>query len=227
MDERVSVELISALADCWSAIRANHPGVPGVVLLPAPAPRGNLGVLGHFAPIRWKAKKERSLMHEVVVVAEHLDRGSADIFETLLHEAAHALNHERGIHDCSPTSQYHNQKFKEAAEELGLTVEKVPHYGYAYTTLRSETRDHYAEVIANLGDALVHRQKPVAILVPRAPPVGDETPTEDEGGDDTNKPEGRSRKATCACPHIIRVSKKVMAATVIRCDTCGAPFRTE
>ena len=41
---------------------------------------------------------------------------------------------------------------------------------------------------------------------------------------DTN-PQGRSRKATCACPFIIRVSRKTIESTVIRCESCGEPFR--
>lgn len=228
MDERVSVHLISALADCWSAIRTRHPGVPGVVILPAPAQRGRLNVLGHFAPVRWKTRRASDdLLHEVVVVAEHLDRTADDIFETLVHEAAHALNFARGIHDCSPTSQYHNSRFKETAEELGLEVAKVPNYGWAYTALAEGTKAYYSDVIAALDLTLVHRRKPtLVVVVPTTPPVGGETPTRSEGeGDDART--GRSRKATCVCapPYIIRVSKKVMDATVIRCDTCGGPFQ--
>lgn len=229
MDERVSVHLISALADCWTAIRGRHPGVPGVVILPAPAQRGRLNVLGHFAPVRWKTRRASDdLLHEVVVVAEHLDRTAEDIFETLVHEAAHALNFARGVHDCSPTSQYHNAKFKETAEELGLEVAKVPNYGWAYTVLAEGTKAYYGDAISALETTLVHRRKPaLVILVPSTPPaVGGETPTGGDGDDDEARP-GRNRKATCACapPYIIRVSKKVMDATVIRCDTCGGSFQ--
>jgi hypothetical protein len=226
MDEQTSVQLISAMAACWTAIRERHSDVPGVVLLPAPAQRGRMNVLGHFAPIRWKTKTADDVMlHEVVVVAEHLDRSAEDIFETLLHEAAHALNFARGIFDCSPTSQYHNGKFKNAAEELGLEVVKVPHYGWAYTTLQEETRCVYAAVIAELDATLVHRRKPVIIIVPPSdPPAGGKTPTTGTDPEDASTPSSRSRKATCSCPHIIRVSKKVMETTTIRCESCGQPF---
>jgi hypothetical protein len=229
MDERISVHLISALADCWSAIRARHAEVPGVVILPAPAQRGRLNVLGHFAPIRWKTRRaEDQLLHEVVVVAEHLDRTAEDIFETLVHEAAHALNFGRGIHDCSPTSQYHNSKFKVAAEELGLEVTKVPNYGWAYTVLAEGTKAYYAEVVVALEQTLVHRRKPALSVVPiSGPPGGGQTPTGTENDAEGDESQGRSRKATCGCtpPYIIRVSKKVIGATVIRCDTCGQPFQ--
>ncbi len=229
MDERTSVLLISALADCWTAIRARHPGVPGVVILPAPAQRGRLNVLGHFAPIRWKTRKAAdSLFHEVVVVAEHLDRTAEDVFETLVHEAAHAMNFDRGIHDCSPTSQYHNTRFKEAAEELGLEVAKVSNYGWAYTVLADGTKAFYGDIIAALGETLVHRRKPVLVVAPptTGPPTGGQAPTA-TGDEEDPTPPGRSRKATCACepPYIIRVSKKVIDATVVRCDTCGQSFQ--
>jgi hypothetical protein len=220
MDEQASVRLITALSAAWSAIRARNPEVPPVVLLPAPAQRGRLNVLGHFAALRWQAKKQTGqFLHEVVVVAEHLDRGGDDIFETLLHEAAHSLCEERGVPHCS-RSQYHNRNFAAAAEELGLVVTQVQHYGFALTSLPEATALAYAQVIVDLDDALVHRRKPASV-VPPTPPDGGETPN---GGEDTT-PQGRSRKATCACPFIIRVSKKTIEATVIRCERCGETFR--
>ena len=153
MHERQSVVLIEALTRVWSRIRVHHPGVPGVMLLAAPSQRGDLSVLGHFAPLRWRHKTRGDTgYHEVVVVAEHLDRSAADIVETLIHEAAHALNFERKVHDCS-RSQYHNREFKAAAEELGLAVEQVPHYGFALTTLREDTRQRYDEDIKRIRPA--------------------------------------------------------------------------
>ena len=219
MHERTSVVLIEALTRIWSRIRVYHPEVPGVMLLAAPSPRGDLSVLGHFAPLRWRGKKqEGSHHHEVVVVAEHLDRNPADIVGTLIHEAAHALNFEKGISDCT-RSQYHNQHFKTAATVLGLTVEQVRHYGYAITRLTPETEARYHEDIQHLSDILIHRAKPVTTLGPA--PSGGNTP--EKGQED--KPTSRLRKATCPCSFIIRVAKSTMDQTVIRCDTCGDPFQ--
>lgn len=230
MDEQTSVALIQALAAIWSAIRARHPDVPGVVLLPAPAQRGKMNVLGHFAALRWVPRKEKGgLLHEVVVVAEHLNRSAEDITETLLHEAAHAMNFARNIHDCS-ASQYHNKKFMEAAQELGLEVVQVPHYGFALTSLPKTTAELYAAETRALEEVLVHRHH--AIRLPTKPPGttpggGTTKGGEDEGGNDDVGREGRSRKAVCACdpPFIIRVSKKTIEATVVRCESCGEPFR--
>lgn len=160
MDERTSLLLVSTLTHVWSAIRARHPEVPGVILLAAPATRGN--VLGHFAALRWRGRRQvDKQVHEVVVVAEHLDRPPEEVLGTLLHEAAHAVNFERGIKDCSK-NQYHNARFQEAAESLGLVVEKMPHYGWASTRLREETIALYREELALLAQVLVHRMRPTS-----------------------------------------------------------------
>jgi uncharacterized protein with HEPN domain len=212
------VALVAALARIWAKIREYHPEVPGVVILAAPNPHRATNVLGHFAALRWKAKATNATrLHEVVVVAEHLDRSAEDIAETLIHEAAHAMNFERQIPDCS-RSQYHNTKFKEAAETLGLTVARVPHYGFALTRLPDETAKRYWDEIQGLRDVLIHRHRPLS--VPTGPSTDDTTNTPD--GEDG--PRSRHLKATCACPFVIRVSKKTLTSTVIRCESCGDMF---
>lgn len=223
MDTTASIKLIMALTECWTAIQKHHPGVPDVVLLPAPSLTRRLNVLGHFAPLRWRPREQGgALLHEVVVVAEHLNRNAADIFETLLHEAAHAFNFDRGIRDCS-RSQYHNRKFKAAAEELGLEVVQVRHYGYALTTLAPATTELYKGVIKRLDSVLIHRRA----FRQKTKPPGDKPSGPGANGrqPDDPPPRTRSRKATCACGFIIRVSKKTIENTVIRCESCGVPFQ--
>lgn len=190
------------------------------MLLAAPSLRRDLSVLGHFAPLRWRHKEKDGMhYHEVVVVAEHLDRSPADIVETLLHESAHALNFARGIKDCT-RSQYHNRHFKAAAEEVGLTVEQVQHYGFAFTRLKPGTITRYEEDIKQLAEVLVHRAKPVATLIGGGGATGTNG---DEGNED--KPASRNRKATCGCPFIIRVAKATLDNTTIRCESCGEGFK--
>jgi hypothetical protein len=214
-----SLRLISALTALWNAIRERHASVPAVVLLPAPSLTRKMNVLGHFAPLRWKVTKanDQPWLHEVVVVAEHLDRGAEDILETLLHESAHAMNFARGIGDCS-RSQYHNERFKEAAEELGLEVQRIPNYGWARTSLAPGTAERYRVGVAELRAVLIHRHRKVVLA--GTTNGGTTTTPEDEGG-----PRSRHLKATCACPLVIRVSKKTLEKTTIRCESCDAPFR--
>jgi hypothetical protein len=146
-----------------------------------------------------------------------LDRGAEDVTETLLHEAAHAMNFERGIKDCT-ASQYHNRSFANAAQELGLNVSQVKHYGFAVTSLPEVTVGIYHEEIEHLREVLVHRRRNVAVRLGPGPSAQDDNKENDN-------PIPRSRKATCACPFIIRVSKKTINETTIRCDNCGEPFR--
>lgn len=226
MADATSVSLTVALAAVWSRIRVHHPEVPEVVLLPVPNPHGQRNVLGHFAALRWQPRSDGTAkrIHEVVVVAEHLDRTIEDIIATLLHEAAHALNFERGIRDCT-RSQYHNQKFKAAAEELGLEVTQVPHYGFALTTMPRLTADLYTVETAGLSVVLMHRK---ADLLPSERPNGgptNGTSDHDKTTDNDKDKGGRNKKAACTCPFNIRVSRKVMTTTVIRCETCGDAFQ--
>lgn len=223
MDENLSVALISALAEIWSTIQKHHPDVPPVVLLPAPAQRGRMNVLGHFAALRWRSKKEKGgNYHEVVVVAEHLNRSAESVTETLLHEAAHAMNFARGIKDCTK-SQYHNLRYKVAAEEVGLVVEQVRHYGWALTSMPVETVFRYRKEILALESVLVHRHTVRIAAATKGDKDGDD---EGDEGRDT-KPIGRLRKATCSCSpsFIIRVSRKTIEETTILCGSCGEPFR--
>jgi hypothetical protein len=216
-----SVRLIEALAAIWTKIREHHPDVPGVVLIAAPSTHRRMNVLGHFSALRWRGRGDKGdQLHEVVVVAEHLDRTPEDVCETLIHEAAHALNFARGIKDCS-ASQYHNKKFRDAAETLGLDVTKVPHYGYSLTKLLPATTTHYEQEISNLRSVLIHRRRPLLTVPPNGPEAEDDdsAPPDDEGPS-----RSRSLKATCACPFIIRVSRKTLSETTIRCESCGEAF---
>lgn len=221
MNAYAAVELTTALAKVWDAIRCQHPEVPSVVLLAAPNPHGHRGVLGHFAALRWQALSGAAgkHLHEVVVVAEHLNRSAEDVVGTLLHEAAHALNFERGVKDCS-RSQYHNQHFKAAAEEIGLSVDQVPHYGFARTAMLPVTAMRYASETAGLSVVLMHRRE---FALPSAPPGGGAGAT--PGSDAPAEKGGRYKKASCACPFNIRVARATMEATVIRCESCGEPFQ--
>ena len=76
---------------------------------------------GHHAPGRWNVAGEQ--LTEIMISGEGLRRTAREVLATLLHEAAHALAHARGIKDTSRQGRYHNTKFKKCAEEVGLAVE--------------------------------------------------------------------------------------------------------
>jgi hypothetical protein len=92
---------------------------------------------GWFSENSWSTR-EGELKSEIAIPPEHLDRSPEEITETLIHETAHAWNSARGIEDCS-SNQYHNKKFKETAESLGLVTEKTKK-GYGLTSLSEPLR---------------------------------------------------------------------------------------
>jgi hypothetical protein len=62
--------------------------------------------------------------YEINICAEHLARPFEQVAETLLHEMVHLYNLQIGVQDTSRGGTYHNKKYKEAAEQHGLTVGK-------------------------------------------------------------------------------------------------------
>src|SRR4051794_3091802 len=124
-----TAELVSALEAAWSAIRANHQEVPAVVIIVGSGTATKQAKYGHFAPTRWQHGEQA--LAEVLISGEGLKRPVEEVFTTLLHEAAHALANTRGIKDTSRQGRWHNQKFAELANELGLDTTKDPRIGWS------------------------------------------------------------------------------------------------
>lgn len=130
------------------------PQVPAVVLVLGAGSIGAAGGLrlGHFAAMRWADPDQPARedgagdgvavrLPEVFVGGEGLARGPADVLGTLLHEAAHALAHVRGIKDTSRQGRWHNARFKALAEELWIEVAKDPRIGWSPTAIPAATRE--------------------------------------------------------------------------------------
>ena len=77
--------------------------------------------------------------YEINICPEHIDSPFEDVCGVLLHEMVHLLNRHKKVQDCSRSSQYHNKKFKMAAELHGLIVTKHPSRGFSQTSLKPET----------------------------------------------------------------------------------------
>ena len=213
----ISAPMVAALENAWAAIRARNPQVPAVVVVLGAGSIGTTGVLrlGHFAAMRWAEPAEPDnesgggtvpvRLPEVFVGGEGLARGPAAVLGTLLHEAAHALAHVRGIKDTSRQGRWHNARFKALAEELGIEVSKDGRIGWSPTSIPATTRDAYAEVIDELGRVLrqhrsVETTDGVRVKKPSPPPC------------------------VCGCGRRIRVSPAVFAAGPITCGVCGTDF---
>src|SRR5690348_11098347 len=124
--------ILKVLEDTWLEIRRWHPDIPPAVIIIASGTDGKQARLGHHAPGRWNVAGEQYA--EVMISGEGLRRTPNEVLGTLLHEAAHALAHERGIKDTSRQGRYHNKHFKNCAERLGLAVEHDQANGWSATT---------------------------------------------------------------------------------------------
>lgn len=150
--------ILRVLEAAWETIRKAHPEVAAVVVILASGSIAKQGNNGHHAPMRWVPAGAGKPLAEVMVAGEALKLGAEKILEILLHEAAHALCHARGIKDCSGESnRYHNDKFCKVAVELGLEAPTERHrvHGYAFTTLPEATAKRYARTVAAIRKVLV------------------------------------------------------------------------
>jgi hypothetical protein len=209
--------LVAALEEGWTAIQADHRELPMPILITGSGrKRGGLN-WGHFGPDRWMDSSITGKRNEVFVGGEAMAQGGEFVMKVLLHEAAHALNRIHGEAGTSRGGQYHNALFLDRARDLDLDYlheSRCPVQGYAQVELSDAGKERWADQIKMLDEAIT-----LHLAVPLwATGGGRRAPRSPVGG--TN-----GLKCTCACGHIIRVSRSTYAATSgIRCDDCGVKF---
>lgn len=213
--ELLAADLIRALNAAWSAIRARHAELPGAVLIVASAGDGRRRVWGHWGASRWNVGGAPT--GEVMIAGELLAPGGGNhpadpapvrVLGTLLHEAAHALAHARGVKDTSRGGRYHNARFRDVAGEVGLEVEAHPAHGWCLTRPGAATVLEYAQALAALGAALRgHRAA-------------------EPHGTGAAKPGGGLLKACCGC-RSIRIARGAFGMGAIRCEACDEAFELE
>jgi len=199
------VQLVAALEDAWTAIRAKHPEVPAVVIVIGSGTSTRQAKNGHYAPTRWQHGDSR--LAEVLVSGEGLKRPVGEVFTTLLHEAAHGLANARGIQDTSRQGRWHNQRFADLAKELGLDPQKDERIGWSPCALRDETAKAYAGAVKGLSQALQAYRHP-------------ETAGE-------AKKSNNGVACVCQCPRRIRVAKAVLEEGAITCQVCESDFEPD
>jgi uncharacterized protein DUF6884 len=247
---RTTSQLLAALEACWAAIRRQHPEVPAAVLVVAAGSDRRQGLFkwGHYARLRWRPRPVEgaggggaAALPEVLVAGEGLERPALEVMGTLVHEAAHAVADVRQLQDTSRDGRYHNRRYRQVAEELGLEVEEMAPYGHARTTMRPQTAARYAAQVEELAAALVLYR--VAEAAPqrrrRTTAAGDEDGQGQDDGtragedldDDQEDDDERGRRrdynlvpALCACGRRLRIARSVLAAGPITCGLCGADF---
>ena len=163
----------------------------------------------------------------ILLAGEALHLQPSQVFEVLLHEAAHGLNTARGIKDASRGGRYHNARFKSAAAELGLIVSQMPPYGWAQTALGPPTLERYESDISRLGHAMRVARRLSADV--RIGEVGSDQEKGQVEGDGQAPGEGPAKAgpAACGCGRKMRMAPSILAQGPVLCGLCGHEFSTE
>ncbi|MFG3621494.1 hypothetical protein [Nocardia sp. NPDC047654] len=168
-------------------------------------------------------------MPELFVGCEGFAAGADEVLGTVLHYAAHGIARTRAVKDTSRAGAYHNSRYKQIAEEIGLTVERTPGRGWATTALADTTSDAYRGELPTLAAALVaHRRHE----------TGQTTGTDDtdRNEDDTDEDTAEQQRAprggcalVCRCdpPRRVRAFKRTIDAGPILCGVCQNPFHVD
>lgn len=203
-----TAEILLVIQDVWEDIRIAHPDVPEAIFAFGSGVRGKRLVNGHFAENTWQRDKET--VHEVFISGEGLARGAVDTFGTLLHEAAHGIANTRDIQDTSRQGRYHNEKFRQIAEEeLGLELEKDPRIGWSPTTVPESAQAEWAPQIQALENVLGFYR-----LMPELK---------------EKKPSNNLPVWECQCDPArkIRISKKAAEEGPVICGVCEEKFEAQ
>jgi len=220
--------LVAACESAWDEIQSRHPGVPdAVIVLGSGVERGRLVKLGHWWGGRWLA--DGDTRGEVLLAGEALHLPATEVFEVLLHEAAHGLNAALGVRDTSREGRYHNARFRDTAEQLGLAVTTAPRLGWARTSLTTRAAEEHRDAIERLAQAMrlsrtVDRDTGRRSGQGRDPERGE--PASSEHG---NEPAARTRNgvgAACGCGRRLRMAASVLDQGPVLCGRCGTEFAT-
>lgn len=239
--------VVAILERVWALIREENPELPEVVIVTGSAFVGPPRWAHHRAS-GWSARAEKGAaltktgdrLAEMFVAGETLAKGAVFTLETMLHEGGHALGGVRCVKDTSRQGRWHNAKFRELCQELGLEwpegKKADPQIGFSDMLITEATKERYAKLLDEL-EAAIH----LTINVPAfLAPVGGEDGEGSRGGERIPggrhggkaqgsggaNPSSNNIKATCGCPEprIIRASRKVLAEDPIICGRCREEF---
>jgi hypothetical protein len=197
--------LVKTCEEVWKVIQSTNVDVPEAFVIVGSGGRKAVNTYGHFAKERWEY--EGKPIHEVLLVAEQLNRSATDVFTTLLHEAVHGIAETRGIKDVSGRS--HNKKFAELCREVGMIPpeKRDARIGWSAATLSEDLRELYAPEIKKLEEAHMFYRK-VTLM--------------------DKEVKKTSWSAECLCQRKIRIGRKAIEDMPddlhIVCKHCDSPF---
>ncbi len=240
--------IIAALEATYAAIRANHPELPEHMVMVTGTGLDARGLKwGHHRADAWVVASpvetrrvagnnvQVRIAHqgprwtEMFISGERLAEGAVLTMQTVLHECAHALGYAKNVQHMGNGGR-HLKAFVGLAQEMGLeyTHETAdPSIGYSAVTIRQDTREKYAEVIAALAAEItvyLDTLKRFGIVLAGSPTKGTDGTTQVIRAPRVDKRDHNYVKLTCACGDTIRASRKVAAKANIVCEECGEHF---
>lgn len=190
--------ITKALEEAHEIIR-KETGAPRAVIVVGRSAK----VHGHFTPYTpWQS--EADSFHEIFLSASSFTRGARATLGTLLHETAHSIDNAEGVKGVTGDG-YHNAKFKQRAEGLGLTITQAGRIGWSGTEVSDECAERWSHALRLIEEALLL--------------------TADSG--EQAKPKGRNKNllvAECDCGNKIRLSAKTLEECAPRCQNCFHDF---
>lgn len=236
--EQLTGRVTRALGRAWAAIRRHHRDLPDAVVILGAVHEKHLG---HWSFARWRVEGE--LAGEVLIAGELIApettypaeglTAAQRVFAVLLHEAAHALADARRVVDVSRGGRYHNEKYKQLAEEVGLECEQTDH-GWSVTKLAADTLALYQREIGALDPILIGYRQAEDEVEEQLQEL--EKETHDEEGREARYARraggsggGRRVTAVCSCesPRRIQVVPSVFDLGPIRCGLCRSDFAAD
>jgi hypothetical protein len=214
--------VVIALEEAYAALRLRWPELPAVVI--TVFYDRHRSVRGYFWDGQWRSQAD-PFLPELHIDSTILSDPPEAILKTLVHEAAHALARARGIKDTSREGRYHNYRFAELAQEMGLVVEGDVKIGVRTPRLHPEwLAGAYAPLVQVIGAASRRLWQEDHGAVGGVGGTGQNGSTSTQV---TTGPKGRLVKAVCQCnpPRIIRAARNTLQVAPIRCAACGGEFK--
>jgi len=148
---------------------------------------------------RWSSKDSEQECYELGISAENLARDKEGICGTLIHEMVHLMNVGLGVKDTASNYVYHNKRFKEAAEAVGLIIQKAPRIGWSVTTLGEKLTELVQSLNIDIDAFSFFRKQSFKIKV-------------------ENK--NKMYRYACSCGQVVHSKEQPR----IRCVDCGTSF---
>lgn len=162
--------------------------------------------------------------YELNIGAGTLYRPIENTIATLLHEMVHIYHLQNNIQDCSRGNTYHNKKFKEKAESVGLIISYDKRIGWSIT----EPSDDLILYICERGWQELNLSRSDGIPFSFGGGTGGKSGTSGTGTD-TDEPQpmkkpSSTRKYICpTCSQSVRATKD----TLIICGYCTELMQKE